>query len=190
MLYAVMPKDDYQRACNAFREYTGERETIESGELVDNINKVYDIGKTDGEESGYEKGYSAGLSQGIEVTNDATLTPDKAPEGETFYAKGKKQVGTVKVAVGGVSQVVTPAVGYENGEECVLLSFTPLEKIFLDPAVGGINMKAKYSSFGNAIKNDVKKGKTFTSSEGFLEEGTGSSYREVPNGGGIKIIIE
>lgn len=179
MIYAVMPKEDYEHACDVLREYTGEGEPIKSGELEENIDKVYDAGSAAGEEKGYSIGYTDGHVQGVidgvNKTNDATLTPAKAPEGETFWAGGKKQVGEVKVAIGGVSQVVTPAVGFNNGEECVVLSHTPTEKMYLDPAQGSITLKAQYSDFGDASCEDVKAGKTFTSADGLLRVGTGGS---------------
>ena len=120
MIYAVMPKEDYKHACDVLREYTGESELIESGKLEENIDKVYDVGVAAGEEKGYSKGYSAGHAQGVidgvAKTNDATLIPGKAPEGETFWAGGKKQTGTVKVALGGISQIVTPALGFNKAK--------------------------------------------------------------------------
>lgn len=194
MIYAVMPKEDYEHACDVLREYTGEGEPIKSGDLEENIDKVYDAGSAAGEEKGYSTGYKDGHAQGVidgvNKTNDATLTPAKAPEGETFWAGGKKQTGEVKVAIGGISQIVDPALGFNNGAECVMLSHTPTEKLFLDPAQGSITLKAPLAAFGDAQQSDVKKGKIFTSADGFLIEGTGLGYREVANGGGIKIIIE
>ena len=176
MIYAVMPKDDYEHACDVLREYTGESELIKSGELEENIDKVYDAGAAAGEEKGYFKGYgeghTAGVADGLAKTNSATLTPNKAPEGEKFWAGGKEQTGTVKVALGGISQVVTPAEGYNNGEECVVLSYTPVERLFLDPAQGGIVMKAEYSDFGDVMPEEVKKGKIFTSKSGLRKVGT------------------
>lgn len=214
MIYAVMPKEDYEHACDVLREYTGEDELIKSGELPENIDKVYDAGSAAGEEKGYSIGYSAGHAQGVidgvAKTNDATLTPEKAPEGETFWSGGKKQTGKVKIALGGISQIVTPALGFNNGEECVMLSHTPAEKLFLDPAQGSITLKAELTAFGDADADEVAKGKTFTASDGFLKQGTGKaiddayeigykagyaagdanvSYREEPYKGGIKIII-
>ena len=214
MIYAVMPKEDYEHACDVLREYTGEDELIKSGELPENIDKVYDAGSAAGEEKGYSIGYSAGHAQGVidgvAKTNDATLTPGKAPEGETFWSGGKKQTGTVKVALGGISQIVTPALGFNNGEECVMLSHTPTEKLFLDPAQGSVTLKAELTAFGDADADEVAKGKTFTAADGFLKQGTGKaigdayesgykagyadgdsnvSYREEPYKGGIKIII-
>ena len=201
MIYAVMPKEDYEHACDVLREYTGESELIKSGELEKNIDKVYDVGAAAGEEKGFSRGYgeghTAGVADGVAKTNSATLTPNKAPEGEKFWAGGKEQTGTVKVAIGGITQIVTPAIGYNNGEECVALNYTPTERLFLDPAQGSIVMKAEYSSFGNASRADVKRGKTFTSAAGLLQIGTGVfdpdkqdiPYREEANGGGIKIII-
>lgn len=214
MIYAVMPKEDYEHACDVLREYTGEDELIKSGELPENIDKVYDAGSAAGEEKGYSKGYSAGHAQGVidgvAKTNDATLTSGKAPEGETFWAGGKKQTGTVKVALGGISQLVEPATGFQDGEECVMLSHTPTEKLFLDPAQGSVTLKAELSAFGNAEADEVAKGKTFTAADGFLKEGTGKaideayesgykagyaegdaniSYSEESYKGGIKIII-
>lgn len=214
MIYAVMPKEDYEHACDVLREYSGENELIKSGELPENIDKVYDAGSAAGEEKGYSIGYSAGHAQGVidgvAKTNDATLTPGKAPEGETFWSGGKKQTGTVKVALGGISQIVTPALGFNNGEECVMLSHTPTEKLFLDPSQGSITLKAELTAFGNAEADEVAKGKTFTGADGFLTQGTGKaiddayesgykagyaaadtnvSYREEPYKGGIKIII-
>ena len=59
MIYAVMPKEDYEHACDVLREYTGEDELIKSGELPENIDKVYDAGSAAGEEKGYSIGYSA-----------------------------------------------------------------------------------------------------------------------------------
>lgn len=177
MIYAVMPKEDYEHACDVLREYTGESELIKSGELETNIDKVYNAGAAAGEEKGYSSGYISGhadgVADGLAKTNSATLVPGKAPEGEKFWAGGKEQTGTVKVAIGGITQIVTPAVGYNNGEECVALNYTPTERLFLDPAQGSIVMKAEYSSFGNASKADVKKGKTFTSAAGLVQIGTG-----------------
>ena len=177
MIYAVMPKEDYEHACDVLREYTGEDELIKSGELPENIDKVYDAGSAAGEEKGYSIGYSAGHAQGVidgvAKTNSATLTPNKAAEGEKFWAAGKEQIGTVKVAMGGISQVVTPAEGFEENVECVVLSYTPTERLFLNPDQGGIVMKAEYNSFGDATAEDVREGKTFTSIAGLKKIGTG-----------------
>lgn len=177
MIYAVMPKEDYEHACDVLREYTGESDLIKSGELETNIDKVYNVGVEAGEEKGYSYGYISGhddgVADGLAKTNSATLVPSKAPEGEKFWAGGKEQTGTVKVAIGGVTQAVTPTVGYNNGVECVALNYTPTERLFLDPAQGSIVMKAEYSSFGNASKSDVKKGKTFTSAAGLMQVGAG-----------------
>lgn len=177
MIYAVMPKEDYEHACDVLREYTGESELIKSGELEENIDKVYDVGAAAGEEKGFSRGYgeghTAGVADGVAKTNSATLTPNKAPEGEKFWAGGKEQTGTVKVAIGGISQVVTPAEGYNNGEGCVVLSYTPTERLFLDPAQGSIVMKAEYAAFGDAEAEDVREGKTFTSAAGLLKTGSG-----------------
>lgn len=187
MIYAVMPIADYENACGALRQYTGEDELIKSGDLPENINKVYDAGSAAGEEKGYSEGYNTGFAEGskegLDVTKDATLTPNKAAEGETFWADGVKKTGTVKVAIGGISQVVTPVKGYNNGEECVALSHTPSERLFLNPDQGGITMKATYESFGNAETRDVAKGKTFTSKSGLLTEGTGEAIDEAYDSG-------
>lgn len=191
MIYAVMPKEDYENACDALREYTGELEPIRSGELEENIDKVYEAGSAAGEDKGYSTGYSTGHAQGVidgvKKTNDATLTPNKAPEGETFWAGGKKQIGEVKAAIGGISQAVTPAVGFNNGEECVVLSHTPTQRLYLDPAQGSITLKASYSAFGDCETSDVAKGKTFTSIAGFLKKGTGEAFdATLPNGDEVR----
>ena len=182
MIYAVMPKDDYEHACDVLREYTGDSEPIKSGDLEQNIDKVYDAGAAVGEETGFSRGYKEGQAQGvidgINKTKDATATPDTVAEDETFWAGGRKQTGSVKVAIGGVSQVVEPTVGYSGAKECLVLGYTPIEKIFIDPARGGIRMKAEFSSFGDVEARDVAKGKKFTSFEGLQKEGTGEAIDE------------
>lgn len=187
MLYAVMPKQDYEHACDVLRDYTGETEPIKSGDLEENIDKVFNAGSAAGEEKGYGNGYSVGrtegISEGLAKTNSATLTPNKAPEGEVFWAGGKEQVGTVKVALGGISQVVTPDKGYNGSEECVVLAHTPTERLFLNPDQGGIALKAHYSEFGDAETRDVPQGKTFTSKDGFKVRGTGEAISEAYGAG-------
>lgn len=191
MLYAVMPKQDYEHACDVLREYTGESEPIKSGDLEENIDKVFVAGTAAGEEKGYGNGYNAGhvagVAEGVAKTNSATLTPNKAAEGETFWAGGIEQVGTVKIALGGISQVVTPDKGYNGSEECVVLSHTPGERLFLNPDQGGIALKAHYSDFGDAEKNHVTKGKIFTSKSGFREVGTREEPTFTLNNGVLRI---
>lgn len=191
MLYAVMPKQDYEHACDVLREYTGESEPIKSGDLEENIDKVFVAGTAAGEEKGYGNGYNAGhvagVAEGVAKTNSATLTPNKAAEGEIFWAGGREQVGTVKVALGGISQVVTPNKGYNGSEECVVLSHTLGERLFLNPDQGGIALKAHYSDFGDAENKHVTKGKIFTSKSGFREVGTHAEPTFTLNNGVLRI---
>ena len=187
MQYAVMPKKDYEHACDVLRDYTGESAPIKSGELEENIDKVFGAGEAAGAEKGYSDGYSAGHKQGVtdglDKTNDATATTDKVVEGETYYAGGKKQTGNLQIAVGGMSAASTPYTSYIGSEECVALSYTPDEPKVIYPSQGGITLKAPCSAFGNAERQNVEKGKTFTSCEGFLMEGTGDTYDDGYNEG-------
>lgn len=51
MNYAVMPIADYVGACDSIREKTGKTDPIKSGELAEQVGKIYESGKEEGRNS-------------------------------------------------------------------------------------------------------------------------------------------
>lgn len=51
MNYAVMPIADYVGACDSIREKTGKTDPIKSGELAEQVGKIYESGKEEGQSS-------------------------------------------------------------------------------------------------------------------------------------------
>lgn len=61
---AVMPLEDYKRACDYLRYHTDTTESIKSGELTDKIDALYIKANSDGIQSGYAQGYTEGYADG------------------------------------------------------------------------------------------------------------------------------
>ena len=108
----------------------------------------------------------------VDIT-DSTVTPETLAWGETAYDKsGEKISGNLwwlnEVAL--LDTTAAPAI--EGGEKCVMLYGYAQEKGLLD--VGNmIRLYSPTSNFGDANKNEVMRGKIFTSAEGFRLYGTG-----------------
>lgn len=107
----------------------------------------------------------------IDLTND-TVTPDNLPVDITAHnAAGEEITGTISTLHGSQTEEAYPTVGYGIGE-CVKMSYTPTEKLILQPDSSFIDLCAPFSAFGDATAEDVAAGKIFTSAAGLRVEGT------------------
>jgi hypothetical protein len=103
-------------------------------------------------------------------TSDATATAEDMANGVTAYVNGEKITGNVRtIASGTTASATASTVSAENNN--LAMSY-----VYANPSLYRKNAKFKVqaplSGFGTATASDVAKGKTFTSGEGYLLEGT------------------
>lgn len=107
--------------------------------------------------------------EGID-TSDGTATEEDLREGVVAYSAGKRLVGTTPVVKSSMSYgPVTPDVD-SSGTVVILKSTNPTKRI-LESGVQ-CSVQSDLSSFGDAVEEDVRAGKTFTSAAGLLRTGT------------------
>ena len=145
--YAVMPKEHYVALCDFIRERLGTEGLIRSGEVLANLQEV------------------------VSFTDDANATPEDMVKGSSAWVKGKKVEGNVEVLTG-IGGSGEPGI-FEStfGAKLIEISYNREKPVFLKEQAK-ISAYAPPASFGNAKKDDVPEGVTFTSVEGVAVEGT------------------
>lgn len=108
-----------------------------------------------------------GIQTGID-TSDADAGPDDIVSGKTAYVNGEKITGTIETAESG-STIPGDATVTENAPNLSVVTTT--ENPILIPGNSEIKMEVPLSDFGDATRNDVVSGKTFTSELGFKKTG-------------------
>lgn len=119
-------------------------------------------------------------------TSDATADAESILEGYTGYAKGKKITGTLPYKESGSvryyynadgENVVSKETAVRNNIDYLRFKNTfETGHAFLQGAIIGIDLPI--SDFGNAEKEDVMAGKTFTSSAGLEVTGTAEMFKK------------
>lgn len=145
--YAVMPKEHYVALCDFIREKLGTEGLIRSGEVLAKLREV------------------------VSFTDDANATPEDMVKGSSAWVKGKKVEGNVEVLTG-IGGSGEPGIFKSTfGVKFLEISYTREKPVFLKEQAK-ISAYATSASFGNAKKDDVPEGVTFTSVEGVAVEGT------------------
>jgi len=103
-------------------------------------------------------------------TSDATATAEDLASGKSAYVQGKRIVGSVSEILKLSSDV--DKVTEDDGN--LEFSFSMHDRRILGKDVPVI-IRVPINRFGTASAEDVAKGKTFTSENGFVVEGAGSS---------------
>ena len=98
--HAVMPLEDYKRACDYIRYHADTTESIKSGELTEKIDALYIKANSDGIQSGYAQGHEAGYNSGFTEGEHSGIALGKQEEYDAFWDYYQDNGNRVKYGYG------------------------------------------------------------------------------------------
>lgn len=113
--------------------------------------------------------YLRGNAEDVVDTSDATASAEDLIKGKSAYVRGEKIIGTITE----VLKLASDADSISEVDENLEFQFSLHDKRVLGRNVPVI-IRVPKEQFGTAKAEDVAVGKTFTSGNGLLVEGTGS----------------
>lgn len=127
-------------------------------------------GKTFTSENGLKIEGTRESESGLD-TSDATVTADDLAENVVAYGKnGERVVGDVFVHEKYSGMNHTSVLKYNTSKKLGVIHKTSFPRLFRKDSE--VEVYIPYANFGTASASDVAKGKTFSSAEGYLVEGT------------------
>lgn len=110
------------------------------------------------------------IQDGIDTSSSNPVTSDEMANGKEAFVNGEKVVGSARTTNSGSTATANASMMSEDGNGKLEIGYT-----FSTPSLykenSKLNIRAPLALFGSAKKSDVVKGVTFTSVDGYSQEG-------------------